>query len=289
MSVADLLSVWGATLQVVLLITIAVKPILPEVLFKAPPGVLVADVLLLLSLTSPWAWLPIGPFLFGLVLCASLRIRYDPYSAPDYARVLPIDVPTVFIPLVHTIRLPVWIAIVIGGFVAHFGKHIWMSICSFADRWLGRLVLMMAGLVLPTVSISAGHFMILIAMDLVKDHVMNIRGDLKGDIGDFLAIHVSILFGLCLYFVGVIPLALEVKPIDIRNVFGLMGNTATHVGLPAAFALGKSFAPYGFMVIAVPVGALIPGGARPGLFSAIYGTMLVLLILRHAIRKSGGN
>ena len=284
--IAGLISAWGATLQIALLATILFKQSVLLALRTTQVGSLLVNYISAIAFTSPLVWLPSGILALGLGLFAALRFRDDPYRAIDFNSIIsPIGMaPFVAIPL-FTIRLPIWILIIVLGFIAHFIKQFVLSFAEFFMRWLSRLILIILGLLLPTAAICAAHYAVFVADCLIRDYVLFTDHAMWGGLIAFLKIHGLILAALCLYCISVLFAAVEIEPVSIELVARKAKMYLINAGLPAMEAVGKSFALYGVLVLAIPVGLLIPGGTSFGLFSLFTAD---LSLLSFALRCCAG-
>ena len=117
---AALLSAWGATLQVVVLFSFLITPILKPVIEATWLGGILLEMLQAFRRTSPWSLLPSGLLLLGLCLYAAARLQTDPYHVVNYSEVLVTERSAVMSVFLMGLRLPTWVCVVVGGFVLHF-------------------------------------------------------------------------------------------------------------------------------------------------------------------------
>jgi hypothetical protein len=283
-ALAWLLSAWGATLQITFIALLPLRNLMQGSLVNSFLGHGLLVSLLAIRLTSPLMLLPFGIFAIGMTLYAALRFGGNPYEARDFKDVLAIDLPPIFSELFAAIRVPVWLVVVILGFLVHFVQLLIQSFLEFGDKWAGRLLLVCAALVLPVTSLLLGHASFFGAMNRVY---LYLSGDVAGfwsSIGLLLTVHFLCLGGLFLYVVAVAPVGLEVVPIPARVAPVFAGEYFRREGFLAAQATGKAFALYGLVFFAVPLASLLPGGLGLGMFSIAYMALITTAAVAYASR-----
>lgn len=228
--------------------------------------------------TSPWSWFPMGILLFGLVLQAALLFKTDPYVPKNFEDVLAGEVPLLLAPVIAVLRLPTWLCVVLAGFISHFVRLLWESFGVFLDRWVGRLVLILLGLLLPTLLLAVAHWAVLAAMSYVTIY-LSPNGDTLGNtVLTLVMVHVLALVSMCLFITAPVPLTLEIMPTPIRKIPALIESFLEADGKPAANSVGRTFSLYGSLVLAVPLAALLPGGSSLGAFSFTYIFIIVVAL-----------
>lgn len=268
--IANLASVWGATLIIARLAALIIHPILISIIEPTQVGTVLLTVLRMAQAISLWNWLPLGVFLFGIALFAAIRFQDDPYKPRTYAEVLPTKLPPVMNELAAMVRLPAWLCIVILGFVVHFVQQAWISFRDFLSVWVGRMILILLSLVFPTALITLAHFIFLWASQGISEYLSG-KVESAGDrIFLIVGVHCFTLVALCLYVVAVVALALEIMPVPVKQVLGMIKSFVFQTGFPAANAVGRSFSLFGILFIAIPIGSLLPGSHGFGAFSITY-------------------
>lgn len=282
--VAIILTLWGATLQVALIVITPARYLLADAAGHSYVGELLLGLLRFIRLGSPVSWIPIGFLLLGLFLFAMIRFSDDPYVASDYSNVLPVSSEVPFVnEIVAGIRLPVWLVVVILGFVKHFVRLTWESLRDFLRTWLGRLVLILVGLVVPVLAFASGHAAVYLALSRVGRHLDLETATYFSGLTTVIIVHLLFIAGLALFVVGVGPMAL---PIEGNSIDGAMESVREHLrseGFSAAQAVGKAFVLFGLVIIAVPIAALLPGGAGWGSFATCYTLVLTLFVVSYAV------
>jgi hypothetical protein len=276
-AVAWLLSTWGATLQLAFIALLIVRYLLGDQLSHSSIGSRLIGVLRLVRLTSPVTWLPSGILIVGIIFFAVSRFADLPYEATDFKNVLPAKLPPVVSEIVAAIRIPLWLVVVIIGFLGHFVTLLWQSLLEFGDKWLGRFALVCIALVTPVILLVVGHLSFLRAMSIVSINLSHGSGGLWAAAAMIMAVHSLILLALFLYVLATASPGLDILPIPIRMVPSVLIDYLVREGFPAAQATGKAFALYGIVFLAVPLASLLPGGAGWGTFSSCY-TVLVILV-----------
>lgn len=283
-AVADIITLWGATLQISLILLAAAETVFQAQVARAVLGVYLLEVLRLIRLASPIAWTPLGLVLLGLTLYSLIRFSRNPYVARDYREILPFDneIP-VLSELIAAVRLPIWLVVVIIGFVKHFVALTWESLKDFAQLWLGRLVLIGVGLVLPTATLVLGHAAIFRALSRVGLYLADQDRWWLGTALTVILVHSLFLLGLALFVACVAPMAVRIQAISLGETIETLRVYFLEEGLPAAQAVGKAFVLFGLVIIAVPMAALLPGGASWGAFSALYAAIVLVLVATYVV------
>lgn len=282
---AFVVTVWGATLQLSLILLVPMRTLLRDELSTSWLGNVLRSTLEAVQLSSPTAWVPVGFIFLGGALFAMARFSNQPYHPVDYDEVLGwSDAPHFVAPLVAVVRLPAWLTVVILGFVSHFVRLAWESMADFFRGWLGRLVLVGCGLVVPVVALLGGHIAVIEAMRLVGEHLATAEPHWGSSGLTFLGVHVWLITGLALYVVAVAPMTLPISPMSIQDAFVLVRRHFDDEGYPAAEAVGKAFVMFGLVIVAVPIASLLPG-MRRGVFSLFYALLIVALVVSFVVGK----
>jgi hypothetical protein len=281
----DILSMWGATLQVALLWTVLIRDPLVKVLAQSWTGWPLLTVLQSIRLTSPVTWLPVGLLVLGLVVYAALRFEADPYEPKSYAEVLGGSDNGLVQILLEIVHLPLWLCIIIGGFARHFARLLVDSFGAFVTIWFGRMLLIALGFVLPTLLLMLAHWSTFGAISLIADHLSAQGASAQEMLVAYLAVHGLAIVSLCLFTICPAPLALEVRSISAQDLPGYLSQFLSEHGYPAANAVGRTFCLYGSLIIAVPVATLLPGGPSLGVFSVSYGAMLVAFVVWYLLNE----
>lgn len=281
----EVICMWGATLQVALVCTVLIREPLVRVLSQSWVGGPLLAALRGIRLTSPVAWLPVGLLVLGLVTYAAVRFESDPYEPKSYADVLRGGGTGVLQVALEVVHLPLWLCIIIGGFVRHFARLLVDSFREFITIWCGRLSLIILGLVLPTMVLMLAHWSAFGAISLIVSY-LSVQGSPAPDILlTFLMIHGLAVVSLCLFTVCPAPLALEIRSLPASDLRDYVSEFLSEHGYPAANAVGRTFCLYGSLIIAVPLAALLPGGSSLGVFSVSYGAMLVAFVVWYLINE----
>jgi hypothetical protein len=282
---AWLFSAWGATLQIVFLALLPLKHFLQAMLSRSIVGVYLIQALEMIRLTSPMMWLPSGLLVMGLIFFAVLRFADYPYHAVDYKTVLPSKLPPGLNEVLAAIRVPVWLVVVIIGFLIHFVMLLRQVLIDFGDEWLGRFLLVLSALAFPVAILVFGHTSFFWATE-------QIHANLSGSAGSFwlsllllLTIHLLVLLGLFLYVVASAPLGMNVFPISTSWVGFYIKGYLRNEGFPAAQAIGKAFALYGIVFLAIPLATLLPGGSSWGIFSSTYTLMIIGVSVGYVLKE----
>ncbi len=282
-ALALLFTAWGATAQVVMIVLALVKTVLP-VPDQSIAGLAVRGLLSVSPAHSLLSIVPIGLLVLGLLLYTALRFKDEPYDPPDYATVAKLRVHPVVDPILAAVCIPVWVAVVILGFVFQFFTHLWSSIRDFFVGWFGRLMLILVGLVFPVATMLIGHQCLRAAMRSVME-VVSLSGE-SNQVGQFVIIHSFALLALSLYVVAVAPMSVEVVQEPPLAAIGRIAQSLREEGFPASNAVGRAFALYGVVFLAVPTANLLPGSKGFGFFSIVYSAVGLLLLCVIVFRPS---
>lgn len=273
-AVSQLLSAWGATLQVTTISLLLIQPILLPVLKATTIGVPLVASLTAIKLTSPWTWFPMGLLLLGLFLHVALLFKTDPYIPNNFEDVLA-DKGL----LIEAVRLPIWLCNVMGGFIKHFLRLLRDSVGVFFERWVGRLILILLGLTLPTILLALAHWAILEAMSYIIVYLSPNGNTLGNAVLTLVVVHALVLLGLCLFVISPPLLKLEITPTASSRIRAVMESFWRVDWRPAANSVGRSFSLYGSLVLAVPLAAILPGRSSLGAFSITYSLIIAIFLL----------
>jgi hypothetical protein len=300
--VAEMVTAWGATLQISFIGLLLLKPLLSPMLSVTSVGTPLLAFLSVLRATSPISWAPLGVLLFGLALFAAIRFEDDPYVPRSYSDVLPLKLPPVLNELWATLRVPTWIAAIIFGFVMHFVKQLWLSFRKFLIYWIGRLALILLALIVPCILMIAAHSLVIMSGRFLIGYVsegasvspgsthgaIEILTSIPGQLTTFVAVNFSLIISLCVYIASVVPLGLEVFPIPFSRVPLAVQRYERLHGFPAANAIGRSYSLYGIIILAIPIATCLPGGGSFGVFSVSYIVLIGAAFIYYLIALNAG-
>lgn len=282
--IAWLFTFWGATLQISFIFLAATKGWVSDFLSESPIGTFLLDSVTLIRFTSPLHWIPAFAFVFGLTVLAAIRFTESPYQpqslsgASDFARRPVLE--RILLP----IRLPVWLLAIILGFIAHFAKLLWSSFRLFLDAWLGRLALIIVGLLTPMATMTYGHLLFLVSTYDVESHLSMAPAPFVVNVARFLSVHFFMLLSLCLYALATGFQTLRIFSISAKEAISEIRKEIGEGGIAAVNAVGKTFALYGILSFAIPLSALLPSGASWGFFSSTYSVVLGAVLGWRAFR-----
>lgn len=273
--VAQAITAWGAALIVAFLSLPLLDSYLAVVIANTKLGVLLWNGLVALRSTSPAHWLPVGLFVFGLVMHAAFEMRHSPHKPlafSETSKLLPSSIAKVLAPLL----IPMWLALSMILFLFYFMAMVWKSLSIFADAWLARVAQVVIAFVLPVVILTSAHELLLqVSRSLVDGNSLGARSALL----EFAKVHGLAIFALTMYVIAAVPLAFELKAVRLRSMIVHLKHSYRVDGLPGAEALGQSFFLFACIVIALPTASLLPGGPAPGLFTKVYGVVLILMMI----------
>jgi len=277
-AISVLLATWGATLQLGLIGAGILLPLLDSYVESSLTADTLASIIRGIRHTSPVYWGPSWMLLLGVVILAGLRLKTDPYVPPEFRTILPIISTNQFIQIpANIVRYPVWIVVMVLGFVKHFVKQVLLSLHVFIDRWVGRLVLIAIGVLAPTLALGGANWMVLEMCSRVHSRLSGEAPAWITDTWRLTVIHILMLAGLCLFSFGCACLGLRIGSYRVRDAIEIIRHEWACRIWPAAETMGKAFCLYGFLVVAVPVAALMPGPPAAGRLSGFYLTILISL------------
>jgi hypothetical protein len=221
----------------------------------------------------------------GLVIYTAVRFESDPYEPKSYADVLSGAGTGILQVVLEIVHLPLWLCIIIGGFVRHFARLLVDSFAEFVTIWCGRISLIILGLVLPTLLLMLAHWSAFGAVSQIASYLSSQGSPAQDILLTFLTIHGLAVTSLCLFTVCIAPLALEVRSIPASDLRDYVSEFLSEHGYPAANAVGRTFCLYGSLIIAVPLATVLPGGSSLGVFSVSYGAMLVAFVVWYLLNE----
>lgn len=272
---AELVATWGATLQVAFIFSWIFMPFLEGVAYEANTTRYLLVVIESIKELSILRFIPISVFLLGLLVLASLRFQTDPYRPKTMNEVLPVKAGSLLSSFIVALRIPVWILVVIIGFITHFAKLFWESALSFFKSYIARLCLILIGLVVAPTLLYFGHTLVLQSLYRVNQYITAESVGIFSGIKQFAVVNLLMLLALCIYVISVPPLATHYRGEKIDKLLKSIYNEIITHGKAAAVAVGQTFSLFGIVPFVIPVASLLPGGPTFGLFSILY-TVIVL-------------
>lgn len=283
--VASLLMTWGAILQITYLVSWVVLPYFASKYRGSPVMESLLLIVGLVESTSILRFLPIGPFLLGLIIFGSLRLGINPYSPISMDRVLPVKKMSIVTSFMTAIRIPVWIMLIILGFIRHFALILLEELREFARYWLARLAFIIVGLVLAPTLLYASHLLLLNIFDALSRYL----SDKSLSVGDslifFLLINFLAVGVLSLYVLSIPLLSAHYRGETVNSFWDSLHYEVFVLGKSSANAVGQAFSLFGMVTFAIPAASLLPGGTGFGTFSALY-TLVVVSFMVYYFLKS---
>ncbi|MDZ7363690.1 MAG: hypothetical protein ONB46_23680 [candidate division KSB1 bacterium] len=207
----ELFATWGAALQVAFIFSWIVIPFLEGITYGAATARSLAVTVEAFRGMSILRFLPVSVLLLGLLIMVSFRFQIDPYRPKTMNEVLPVKKGSLLVSLLIALRIPVWILIVIIGFINHFSKLLWESTRDFFKNFLARLCFIFVGLVLAPALLYFGHIILLKSLHLVTQYLDSETFGFFGNIKQFFIVNLLVLITLCVYVISVPPLAVRYR------------------------------------------------------------------------------
>jgi hypothetical protein len=270
------LSLWGLTLQLATIFAVLVLPYFERELHMLPLGADFIRIVETIRLTSPFAWVPTGVFLLGVSIVAILAAagqRYRPIS-PD--KILRVRADHVLLPVVSLIRLPLWIALVIGGALAHFAALLLRTFGRVIRGWMARMTLLLFGLVFPSLNFVGGHYSALAASETIERY-RTFHGDWLQQVT-----YVGITWGewilmLSLYLVAAVLCHCPAKAMHLRQAWSAASDFVRGEGKSLTNGVVLNYVVLGPFGMCLPIAAAFRGSL--GAYSIVYLVIAAALVL----------
>jgi len=283
--VAYFLAIWGATIQVAYMLSWIFLPFIRSISYNAPiPNSLISAIDIVRNY-SVLRFLPIGILILGILLMASLRFKEDPYYPRALHEVLPSSNGNQILnSFIMGIRIPVWIVVVIMGFISHFSMLIWKSVTEFLRTYFARLICVAIGLILGPTLLFIGHKIGLFALDNLAKY-LNFSASTYRGIINFFYVNFLMLAALCLYVIAAPPLLVRYRGETANSIISSIQIEIYARGKVVASAIGQTFSLFGIIAFVVPVASLLPGGHGFGVFSILYSIIVAVSLIIYLLQK----
>jgi len=276
--IASIIATWGATVQLIFVISWIVIPLLQSFQSDAPTLLGLVVTLEAIKDRSIYRFLPFSIFLLGMLIAAALRMKEDPYN-PKSIDAIQSPPQNAMSHLVYAISTPAWIVIVIFDFILHFTKLLWQSFVEFIQYWLARVIVITIGLVVAPCILFAGHIGILSVCDDLIRYLMLPGLTATASVIEFVKINIAILAILCLYLASIPLMNVRYRGGHIKDVMKEIVDDIFIEGKKPFNALGRSFSLLGIFAFTIPAAAILPDGPRYGVFSLGYGAAILIVLL----------
>jgi len=282
--IASGIATWGATVQLIFVISWMVIPLMQSLQSDAPALLGLVAILEAVKNRSLYRFFPFSIFLLSMLVVAALRMKDDPYNPKSIEEIhsRPESSMNNFI---YAISTPLWIVIVISGFIIHYSKLLWQSFVEFIQYWMARVIVITIGLVIAPCILFAGHIGVLYTFDDLLRYLMQTGPASTVSMVEFIKINFAVLVILCLYLAAIPLMNVRYRGGHIRDAMKEIKNDIFTAGKKPFNALGKSFSLLGVFAITIPAAAILPGGPNYGIFSLGYGAAIALLLVLHFIKS----
>ena len=281
--IAKIISIWGATLQLAFFLSWLIVPYLELHSFNAPYANAFISTVKFIKKSSIFSYLPLGLLFFGLLIIVSFKFKDDPYVPKSMEEVLAFEKRSIFTNFLLAIRLPIWIMLVIIGFIIHFLKLLWLSTKQFGDFYIARLVFIVIGLVFAPVILFWGHSIFLNALKHVSTYSNFNYSSFFNGFKYFIIINVLVIVSLCLYVISIPPLAARYRGQNLASLISSIKDELFIYGKSASNAVGHTFSLFGIIILLIPITDLLPGGPDFGIFSTLYSAIILTCLAIYLI------
>lgn len=277
-----LLATWGAIFQLALFLSWILLPLIHIENIEGTVLLSFLNTVGVVGGSSPLKLLPTGIFLIGILIYVSLEFKDDPYDPISVDEVLPIASSSIIGSLLMAIRIPVWILLIILGFIAHFIKLFLRSVAKFLDYLIARAVFLLVGAIAAPLLLFLGNYLLLYILDMLLGG--QVQGMAFQQVLTFFLINALLLVALYAFVVAIPLLAIRYRGESLKSFWtGLSEDIFKH-GRPPFNAVGGSFSLFGILILAVPVASLLPGGPPFGVFSIIYTIVVGVILIVQSFR-----
>lgn len=261
-----------------------------DLIGDVPFGVVLVQVGSMWLALWPLRSLLIALILVGLFLDAAALFAGDPYSPPTPEDVMPLSGSGWVDALLLFARWPLWILVIILGFLVAFIQHLLTSSAVTLERWAAQLYYGLLSLVGGPLVFGIGHWIAWTAILLAYSHVQGLRPGAWEALAVFAGVHMTALLALSIYAAAPVLIGMRwTSGVVLRDLIADTKAGFSSVGKPAAVSVGRAFSMVGVVVVAVPLASLLPGNPKFGAFSWLYTVTLLLVIpyLRWKVASRG--
>lgn len=285
--IADLLAIWGMTLLIASILNLLIGQSMQDILSGAFFGNALLEAINLVTATSVLRFVPLGFISIGLLIIVALRLRDVPYHPKEIRQLFPERGQGGMLALQNLLMIlyiPIWMVIVIVGFIIHFSELLWETSRSFIQDYLNRLWFAVISLVLGPMLFYLGHLLTLQSMHLIVTYTATASHGLFQDLVIFLVDNLLILLALTLYIFSVPPMGVRFRG---ENSWAMLGMSLYAElfsrGINTVTAVGQTFALFGIVPFAIPLTALLPGGPTFGFFHMAYLVIVILCFVGYRL------
>lgn len=281
-----LIATWGAILQIVYFLSWILLPYLENIADNAPS---INALLYTIQSTKKFSilrFLPISSIFVALLILVSFRFKDDPYQPKTMSEVLPLKVSSVLASFIVALRIPVWILLVIIGFVSHFTKLFWITTRDFIKEFIVRFCFILFGLILAPAILYFGHMLLLDSLHIVTNYIYSEKVRIFQGVTQFFYVNLLFLAALCIYVVSIPPLSVRYRGETIKTLRRSIHNGIFIQGKASTTAVGQTFSLFGIVAFVVPVASLLPGEPSFGLFSLFYSTIVIICLIFYIFSKN---
>ncbi|MEK7729642.1 MAG: hypothetical protein AAB354_14645, partial [candidate division KSB1 bacterium] len=225
--VALLCATWGAVFEIASLLVWIVLGSWQDLAQRAPGVHALFSAVSLMKTSPALRFLPLEIVFVSLLVLTALRMRDEHYVPRSLDEFLPIREDSFFAPFVMTVRIPVWIVVILIEFSVHFARLAREATVDFAQKFVARLGFILLGFALAPLLFYLGHVFMLAALDSASLYFASFVEEKIPDptfwqgLGRFFLVNVLMLVALCCYALAVPFLAAR-----SRRVLGLNFSAA---------------------------------------------------------------
>lgn len=283
-----IITIWGATLQISFILIPAFITNFNSVTYNASIANSFIKTFYIIENVSLLRFLPIIIFLLGILLLTSFKFQDHPFKPKSMDEVLKINRNSLLYSFSLAIRLPIWLIILIIGFVIHFSKLFIGTIVKFFSFYSARFLFITIGLIFAPIILYISHSIVLYTINYLSYYFYSNIYSTWYSIKLFFMINLYFIVSLSLYVISIPPLSLRYRGEQIfyfKEFIGSIKYQLITLGKPASTAVGQTFSLYGIIIFLIPVIALLPGSPDFGVFCTLYSIIVLLGIIWYYFKK----
>ena len=284
---------WGLTLQIATMITVWIIPIVRGQLNQTSLGFIVVEMLDAIRLSSPWSWCPIGMSIVVILIIASAELSLHPYTPQRFhanRAGMPLAMNVASLPL----RYIGWLVGMSFGFLSQLMIYAWSALRGLLDRWIGQAMLVAIALVVPVSLILLAHSSVMRGLAGVSEYLSHgdalVDGHVTPSVNSITVVvyaHVNIAIGVAAYILAIPTLGLRVQRMRLALVARRVARYWKSRGSTVFESVARLSCLSAFLVICVPVTALLSPWVDFGLISWLYGMLVVAALVYGVIHRRG--
>lgn len=282
-TVAELFCIWGCFTQIFVFVSNFLSIFIRYNVNSASIHLLEV-ISKFISTNTFFAYLPMVFIFLGIILYVSLQFQIHQFNPIKFDQILPLNDKVLFFykGIFIGIKIPIWIIILIIGFLRHFIFLFIISIYDFIKYFIARFVFIFLSVILPFSLFFISPLLIYLSLKFAYNDNLEVYSIFSYI--SFLKTHGLLLLSLCFYSLGVALLTIRYRGESIDNIFSSITLILSSEGKKALISLGNNtYSTFGILIIIIPIIMLLPPiGPIINVYSVLY-VFIVLVLLTYEL------